>query len=93
MSESAPAPTLLADKRGLVLGVSSEDSVGFHTAKDLRAHGAELAVTARPGRAALLSRLVATKFGLSNGDAGALAEAIERAVTALSEMMPEAADE
>lgn len=43
--------------------------------------------------AALLSRLVATKFGLSKGDTDALAAAIERAVAALSEMMPEGVPE
>lgn len=41
---SAP---LLSDKRGLVLGVSSRDSVGYHTAVELRAQGAEVMVSLR----------------------------------------------
>lgn len=81
MSEPAASSTLLADKRGLVLGVSSEDSVGFHTAKDLRALGAELAVTARPGRAALLSRLADDGYVTTELDArqpGSIEQAITR---------------
>jgi len=42
--------------------------------------------------AALLSRLVATKFKLSQADAGDLKQAIEYAVAALSEMGREADD-
>ena len=53
----SPAAPLLADKRGLVLGVSSKDSVGFHTAEALRAHGAEVAVSLRPSRHAFMAEL------------------------------------
>ena len=43
--------------------------------------------------AALLARLVATKFGLSKGDATDINAAIERAVASLGELKAEAADE
>jgi enoyl-[acyl-carrier protein] reductase I len=38
---------LLTEKCGLVLGVSSADSVGFHSAEALRAHGARVRVSTR----------------------------------------------
>jgi enoyl-[acyl-carrier protein] reductase I len=41
---------LLAGLRGIVLGVSGEDSVGYHTARAFRALGAEVTVTHRSGR-------------------------------------------
>jgi enoyl-[acyl-carrier protein] reductase I len=53
---------LLADKRGLVLGVSSRGSVGFHTAEELRAHGAEVAVSLRPSRSAFMSELAESGY-------------------------------
>lgn len=82
MTEGAPASTLLAGKRGLVLGVSSEDSVGFHTALALRAQGAEVAVAGRRTRAALLSRLSDDGYLTLEFDAkeqGSLERAITRA--------------
>ena len=72
---------LLAGKRGLVLGVSSKDSVGFHTAEELRGHGAELAVSLRPGRAAFapeLSRLGYLPVELEALQPGSIARAIEQ---------------
>jgi enoyl-[acyl-carrier protein] reductase I len=42
------AARLLAGKRGLVLGVSSREGVGFRTAEALRAQGADVAVSLRP---------------------------------------------
>ena len=48
---------ILSGKRGLVLGVSSRESVGFHTAEALRAQGAEVAVSLRPRHTALLAEL------------------------------------
>ncbi|MDF3068834.1 MAG: enoyl-[acyl-carrier-protein] reductase [Polyangiaceae bacterium] len=48
---------LLAGKRGLVLGVSSEDSVAFHTARELQGLGAEVAVSLRPSRRASMPAL------------------------------------
>jgi enoyl-[acyl-carrier protein] reductase I len=41
---------LLAGKRGLVLGVSGRNGVGYHAARGLRAAGAELAFTHRAAR-------------------------------------------
>ena len=41
---------LLADLRGVVLGVSGEDSVGYHTARAFRALGAEVTITHQSGR-------------------------------------------
>jgi len=43
--------------------------------------------------AALLSRLVVTKYGLQKGDAGDIQEAIRRAVASLKEIGREDADE
>lgn len=40
---------LLSEKAGLVLGVSSPDSVGFHTAEQLRELGASVSVSLRDG--------------------------------------------
>lgn len=72
---------LLAGKRGLVLGVSSRDSVGFHTAEELRGHGAELALSLRPSRAAFqaeLSRLGYLPVELEALQPGSMARAIEQ---------------
>ncbi|HET9625654.1 MAG TPA: SDR family oxidoreductase [Kofleriaceae bacterium] len=44
------ASGLLAGRRGIVLGVSSANSIGFHTARTLRDLGAEVAITCRPAR-------------------------------------------
>lgn len=41
---------LLAGRRGVVLGVSSANSIGFHTAHTLRTLGADVAITCRPAR-------------------------------------------
>jgi enoyl-[acyl-carrier protein] reductase I len=48
MVEAGPA--LLAGRRGLVVGVSGERSLGFACARAARALGAEVAVTYRPAR-------------------------------------------
>jgi enoyl-[acyl-carrier protein] reductase I len=53
---------LLKGRRGLVLGVSSRDSVGFHCAQQLRQLGAEVAVSLRPERRAFLPELSAGGF-------------------------------
>jgi enoyl-[acyl-carrier protein] reductase I len=42
--------SLLAGRRGVVLGVSGPDSIGYHVARALRGHGAEVAITCRPAR-------------------------------------------
>jgi enoyl-[acyl-carrier protein] reductase I len=57
-----PPPALLAGKRGLVLGVSSRDSVGYRVAQALRAHGAEVAVSLRPRHLQLLAELAACGY-------------------------------
>lgn len=57
MNDGSVPAVLLAGRRGLVLGVSSPDSVGFHTAQQLRAQGAEVAVSLRPERRAFAARL------------------------------------
>ncbi|HXK19459.1 MAG TPA: hypothetical protein VNG33_16735, partial [Polyangiaceae bacterium] len=56
------ASALLADKRGLLLGVSSRESVGFHSAEELRGQGAEVAVSLRPSRGAFMSELAAAGY-------------------------------
>lgn len=53
---------LLASKCGLVLGVSSQDSVAFHAARGLQALGAEVAVSLRPQRADFMPQLASLGF-------------------------------
>jgi enoyl-[acyl-carrier protein] reductase I len=53
---------LLAGKRGLVLGGSRRESVGFHTAQELRAQGAEVAVSLRPSSNARLAELAESGY-------------------------------
>jgi enoyl-[acyl-carrier protein] reductase I len=57
---------LLADCRGLVLGVSGANSVGYHCARLLAAHGATVAITYRPARAPACGPLLAAG-GLARG--------------------------
>ena len=61
-SKNVLCTALLADKRGLVLGVSSRDGVGFHAAEQLRGHDAEVAVSLRPNRGAFMSELAAAGY-------------------------------
>jgi enoyl-[acyl-carrier protein] reductase I len=71
---------LLAGKRGLVLGVSSQDSVAFHAARELQALGAEVAVSLRPRRRALMPELTAlglVPVELDALDEGSVARAID----------------
>ncbi len=80
MTPGAAVTSLLADKKGLVLGVSSRDSVGFHTAEELRSQGADVAVSLRPSRSAFMAELAESGYApveLEAGDEGS----IERAVT------------
>jgi enoyl-[acyl-carrier protein] reductase I len=75
---------LLAGRRGLVLGVSSENSVGFHLARHLQALGAEVAASLRPNRGQFLSRL--SELGMFCVELDALDESsIERAVQGVGE--------
>jgi enoyl-[acyl-carrier protein] reductase I len=53
---------LLTGRRGLVLGVSTRDSVGYRTARRLRELGAEVAVSLRPERQAFSTELVEEGF-------------------------------
>lgn len=73
---------LLAGKRGLVLGVSSHESVGFHVAEALRAQGAEVAVTVRPQRTDALAELADSGYlalELDALDEGSMERAVARA--------------
>jgi enoyl-[acyl-carrier protein] reductase I len=80
MSSALAGSPLLADRSGLVLGVSSRDSVGFHCAEELRAHGADVAVSLRPSRSAFMSELAERGYGPVELDA--LDEgSVERAIT------------
>jgi len=76
---------LLAGRHGVVLGVSGEDSVGFHAARAFRALGAEVTVTHRAARRDTVVPLV-REFGcnaveLDFNDEGA----VERALGKLGE--------
>ena len=53
---------LLAGRRGLVLGVSGENGIGFHAARAFRAAGAEVTLTHREPRRAAVTPL-ATALG------------------------------
>ena len=81
---SGELPALLGGRRGLVLGVSSENSVGFQVARHLQALGAELAVSLRPSKSGLLPRL--GELGMLGVELDALDEAsIERALRHVGE--------
>lgn len=83
-SQPHELPAILAGRRGLVLGVSSENSVGFQLAKHLQALGAEVAASLRPGRSPFLSRL--GELGMLGVELDALDESsIERAVRRVGE--------
>jgi enoyl-[acyl-carrier protein] reductase I len=85
MSQGAPAlPALLAGRRGLVLGVGSENGVGFRVARKLQALGAEVAVSLRPSRSHSLPRL--SELGLLCVEVDVRDErALERAVARIVE--------
>lgn len=80
-AEPTLASSLLAGRRGLVLGVSSQDSVGFHAAQALREHGAEVAVSLRPTRSAFMAQLADDGYVTVELDAqqeGSLERAVAR---------------
>ncbi|HET7504922.1 MAG TPA: SDR family oxidoreductase [Kofleriaceae bacterium] len=52
-------PRLLDGRRGIVLGVSGDNSIGYHVARTLHGLGATIAVTCRPGRLARVAPLAA----------------------------------
>jgi enoyl-[acyl-carrier protein] reductase I len=77
-------PALLVGRRGLVLGGSTENSVGFQIARQLQALGAEVAVSVRPSRSQLLPRL--SELGLLGLELEARDEgSVERAVARVAE--------
>jgi enoyl-[acyl-carrier protein] reductase I len=82
MSAADLATALLGGRAGLVLGASSEDSVGFHAARQLQALGARVAVSLRPARSAFMPRLVELGLSPVELDAfepGSVERAVERA--------------
>ncbi|HEX2687125.1 MAG TPA: SDR family oxidoreductase [Kofleriaceae bacterium] len=58
-----PPSGLLAGRRGIVLGVSGINSIGYHIARTLRELGATVAVTCRPARLAHVAPLIAELGG------------------------------
>lgn len=75
---------LLEARRGLVLGVSSRDSVGFHGAEMLRSLGAEVAVSLRPERREFARELEGLGFLVVRLEAGD-PSSVERAVNQVGE--------
>lgn len=75
------ATPLLAGARGVILGVSSEESVGYRCAAAFRAMGATVAITHRPGRLKQGARLAAglgcAHASLEATDEGSVAAALE----------------
>jgi enoyl-[acyl-carrier protein] reductase I len=57
--EGRAVTALLTGRRGLVLGVSGVNSIGYHVAQKLRELGASVAVTCRPARLASMGHLAA----------------------------------
>jgi enoyl-[acyl-carrier protein] reductase I len=74
-------PALLAGRRGIVLGVSGANSIGYHVACALRELGATVAVTCRPARldrvTPLAAALGATVYPVELADESSLAAAFE----------------
>jgi enoyl-[acyl-carrier protein] reductase I len=72
---------LLAGRRGIVLGVSGANSIGYHVARTARALGATVAVTCRPARLAevtpLADELGAGVYPVEIADEASLAAAFE----------------
>jgi enoyl-[acyl-carrier protein] reductase I len=80
---AAPPPALLAGRRGVVLGVSRRNALGWHVAARARALGAEVAVTHRPARAAAAAEAAAAAgavlaLPLDAGDETSVAAAFAR---------------
>lgn len=78
--------TLLDGKRGLVLGASSRDSVGFHCAEGLRELGAQIAVSLRAEREAFRTELAGAGYmpvTIDALDEASIARGIEQAATQL----------
>lgn len=75
------AGALLAGRRGIVLGVSGANSIGYHVARTARELGATVAVTCRPPRLAavgpLAAELDAAVYPVEIADEPSLAAAFE----------------
>src|SRR6478736_1551310 len=75
------AAGLLAGRRGLVLGVSGENGIGYHAARGFRAAGAEVMIThrenRRPAVAPLASALGCERAELDFGDEGAVERTLD----------------
>jgi enoyl-[acyl-carrier protein] reductase I len=79
-TEHSPG-ALLAGRRGIVMGISSANSIGYQIARSLRALGATVAVTCRPARVAHVAPLVAeldsTVYPIELADESSLAAAFD----------------
>jgi enoyl-[acyl-carrier protein] reductase I len=84
MSDRSPSSPLLADRCGLVLGLSSRESVGFHAAEELRAQGARVAVSLRPSRQAFATELAGAGYHAVELEAQSEAS-VERALANVGE--------
>ncbi|HEX4417802.1 MAG TPA: SDR family oxidoreductase [Kofleriaceae bacterium] len=75
------ARPMLAGRRGVVLGVSSANSIGYHVARTVRDLGASVAITCRPARvdrvAPLAAELGAALYPVDVGDEPSLAAAFD----------------
>jgi enoyl-[acyl-carrier protein] reductase I len=78
-----PDSRLLAGCRGLVLGVSTENSTGFQCARALSGFGARVAVTCRPNRQLEVSELVREFGGLALALEATQEESFDRAFAEL----------
>jgi enoyl-[acyl-carrier protein] reductase I len=76
-----PPAALLAGRRGVVLGVSGPNSIGYHVARTLRELGATVAVTCRPARldrvTPLAAELGAAVYPVDVADEPSLAAAFD----------------
>lgn len=74
-------PMLLDGRRGVILGVSGANSIGYAIARKARAHGATLALTCRPARvdrvAPLAAELGAALYPVDVDDEASLAAAFD----------------
>jgi enoyl-[acyl-carrier protein] reductase I len=78
----ADVPRILERRRGLILGMSGRNSIGYQCATALRALGAEVAVTYRPSRQNVCGSLAeeagcALHFGVDADDEASVATAFQ----------------
>lgn len=78
---AASEPQILAGRRGVILGVSGKNSIGYAIARLARAQGASLALTCRPARldrvAPLAAELDATLHPMEVDDEASIAAAFD----------------